>query len=80
MVQVSAGNTKTCAVKKDGTMVCWREGPGADFASPPGTFNEVAVGAYDVCGIQTDGTVACWLNRAGDESAPPEVTSLTLEL
>lgn len=55
-----------CAVRQDGTPVCWGTVDELTGATPPtGPFVAVAVGGYHACGLREDGSVACW--GKGDE-------------
>jgi alpha-tubulin suppressor-like RCC1 family protein len=71
---VSAGAMNTCAVRSDGTVVCWGDNsrvqcganaPANMAASPIAvpnitTAKAVAVGYDHVCALLTGGTVECW--------------------
>ena len=75
-ISVSAGWSHSCALRGDGTVVCWglgsvlggeSEGSG-DFnqAVPPDElFTSVTVGYDHTCGIKVDGKVACWGTSIG---------------
>jgi len=66
-VSVRAGPYATCAVKADGTIVCWGDdenccatGGYSRGPVPAGNFTSASVGLYHACGVQIDGTIACW--------------------
>lgn len=64
-VQVSAGDTHTCAVKGDCSVVCWGSNTVDESTPPDDAFIQVEVGGGGggsnfSCGIRTDGTLACW--------------------
>ncbi len=79
---VWAGSTRTCAVKRDGTLWCWGENDfgqvgdgtsGADKLSPAqviafgATAVAVSAARYHSCALKRDGTVWCWgYNAWGD--------------
>ena len=63
---VSAGGTHTCAIRDDGTLVCWGDDSAGQLDGiPGGTFQSVSAGGTHTCAIRDDGTLVCW----GDDSA-----------
>lgn len=63
---IDAAVANTCALRTDGSVVCWGAGFGAGaVATPtpvPGLSNvaEIAVGEHSACARRTDGRVLCW--------------------
>ncbi len=79
--QVATGLDYSCALKLDGTIVCWGDDGNANWDwtgrthPPSGTFRQIALAEDHACGIRTDGTVACWGgNGAADSVFPPSGT------
>ncbi|HEY4954422.1 MAG TPA: RCC1 domain-containing protein, partial [Gemmatimonadaceae bacterium] len=74
--QVSAGETYTCALKTDGTVVCWGA-IGVNYygqATVPGglaSVAQVSAGGYHTCALKTDGTVVCWGENSSGETTVP---------
>lgn len=69
-----------CAVRQDGTPVCWGSVDELTDAAPPsGPFVAVSVGGYHACGLREDGSVACWgKDEEGQATAPQgEFTMVT---
>jgi alpha-tubulin suppressor-like RCC1 family protein len=56
---VSAGTSHACAVRGNGTVVCWGNDSYGQSTPPEGTFMQVSVGQKHTCGVRTDGTVVC---------------------
>jgi hypothetical protein len=58
------GEGIACAVRTDGTVVCWGDTPYHYLIPPGGTFISVSLGlgpgSSKACGVRTDGTLACW--------------------
>lgn len=92
--QVSVGSGYTCAVKTDGSVVCWGFNNHGQATSPTGNFQQVSAGGYHTCGLKVDGSVVCWgSNHAftgelrgqkitGDylgQSTPPSGTFLSID-
>jgi alpha-tubulin suppressor-like RCC1 family protein len=62
----------SCAVRTDGSLVCWGAGTTAatdcrpanlncgQALAPDGLFREVAAGYTQSCGVRDDGSVTCW--------------------
>ena len=72
--QVSAGSYHSCAVRTDGSLVCWGAN-GAGQTTPPAgnNFAQVSAGGYHTCALRTDGSIACWgWNQSGQATAPTE--------
>ena len=68
---MSAGNSHSCGVRADGTVVCWGWGEDGQTHAPEGRFVSVSAGLDHSCAVSADGTVACWgRNTEGQASAP----------
>ncbi len=75
---LSAGGSTVCALKQDGTVVCWGRNlssvlgsVGVSSFTPvsiPGLTNAVALAGsnYNFCALKADSTVACWGGYAYD--------------
>ena len=59
---VSAGWNHTCALRIDGTAVCWGDNSWGESAVPAGLapLAQVSSGNNYTCGLKTDATVVCW--------------------
>ena len=69
---VSAGDTHTCGLRGDGTIVCWGDNEFGQSMPPEGEFASVSLGTGHTCGLKVDGTVSCWGEDGHGESTPPE--------
>jgi hypothetical protein len=60
--QISAGYWHSCALKTDGTVVCWGRNTSGETTVPSGLASvvQVSAGYEDSCALKNDGTVACW--------------------
>jgi alpha-tubulin suppressor-like RCC1 family protein len=71
--QVSAGGYYTCALKTDGTVICWGDNTYGQTTVPVGLASvaQVSAGGGHTCALKTDGTVVCWgQNDAGQTTVP----------
>ena len=57
---VVAGGKSTCAMRGDGTVLCWGEASYGATASLPDAFTAVGAGFFHYCGIRPDQSLACW--------------------
>ena len=57
---VSAGESHSCGVRADSTVVCWGTNYDGEADAPPGTFTAVSAGWFHSCGVRADSTVVCW--------------------
>jgi hypothetical protein len=68
-VQIAAGSSRSCGIRKDGSLWCW--GAIQDFNSPlqeattpmeldPGPWTSISDGGYAMCATRSDGTLWCW--------------------
>ncbi len=58
---VDAGSTTTCAIRAEGSIVCWGSDAGWGLTTPPaGAFSQFDMGSVDACGVTSAGAVKCW--------------------
>jgi alpha-tubulin suppressor-like RCC1 family protein len=80
IVSVSSGNASSCAVRSDGSVVCWGAnwngelGTGTTYGSVipqlvnlGGAASQVTVGEGHACALLADGSVRCWGSNWGGQ-------------
>ena len=70
-VSVSAGDSHTCGVKSDRSVVCWGSDEYGQATPEAGKFSSVSAGPRYTCGVRADGTIACWGEGLFGEATPP---------
>jgi len=81
-VQVVTGNFSTCALRTDGTVLCWGIlGSGSPFTSPRAVeiaLDDVAQidagDVYSMCAVRRDNSLWCWGLLVGDGSSERRLT------
>lgn len=60
LITIGSGEYDTCALRQDGTIVCW--GAFSDTWEPPQdeTFIDILVRWLKLCGLRSDGSFICW--------------------
>lgn len=69
---VSVGYAHGCAVRLDGTLICWGLNTYGQATPPPGTFEQVAAGANHTCAVDAAGALTCWGDNTYGQSSPPQ--------
>src|SRR5687767_14631221 len=74
---IGAGEEYTCAVKSDGTIICWGT---EQTGLPVGLVaSQVSVGGGHTCAIATDGSVVCWgRNDFGQATVPAGIGEVSV--
>ena len=67
---VSVGSSHACAVKTDGTVLCWGSDENSKAAPPEGRFAEISVGNAHSCAISVSKSVVCWGNNEWGQATP----------
>jgi hypothetical protein len=70
---MSAGGFHTCAVRTDGTVVCWGDNTYGQAIAPLGltSVTQVTTGDLHTCALKTDGTVVCWGANGNRQATVP---------
>ena len=69
---ISSGEYHTCALRTNGSAVCW----GGNFWGQRGAptehvFSSISSGSNHTCGLRQDGTAICWGSNTYGQSVPP---------
>lgn len=74
--RIAASGNHSCAIRADGTVVCWGQNDDGQTEAPSGTYTAVTTGGNAFtynhsCAIRLEGTVVCWgSNWDGQTEAP----------
>ena len=79
-VTLSSGEQHTCALRADGTAMCWGEDLDPAFVPPTNErFVTISSGNYHICALRADGTPVCWgYNSDGVVDPPPGEQFVTI--
>ena len=67
---ISVGYGYTCALREDGTPVCWGNSTSASTPSDE-RLAAISSGATHACGLRHDGTAVCWGRNTYKQSSAP---------
>ena len=69
-VRISSGSAFACALRYDGTPVCWGDSRMGRTEAPAGEkFIDIDSGSHHSCGLRADGTPVCWGGNRYGQSA-----------
>ena len=72
-VAISGGTSHTCALREDGTPVCWGSDSFGQASPLEGeVLTLVSSGWNHTCGLRNDWTAVCWGNNEDGQASPPE--------
>ncbi|OQW91870.1 MAG: hypothetical protein BWK78_03325 [Thiotrichaceae bacterium IS1] len=57
---LSSSNGHTCAIKSNGSIVCWGANGKKQSNAPAGNFVQVSAGYEHTCALETTGKILCW--------------------
>ncbi|HJQ54385.1 MAG TPA: PKD domain-containing protein [Gemmatimonadaceae bacterium] len=71
--QTDAGGYHNCAVKNNGSVLCWGYNEYGEINVPAdlGSVSQISAGAFHNCALTTSGEVRCWGYNLFGQSTPP---------
>ena len=70
---ISTGGQHTCALRGDGSAMCWGDARYGQTSPPEGKrFLAISAGGLHTCAIETNGAVVCWGSDEMGQATPPE--------
>ena len=71
--QVAVGENHSCALQKDGRVLCWSGNNAGQLSVPDGArFRHITAGYQFSCGIRTDGRISCWGRNTRKQADAPD--------
>ena len=75
---ISSGLAHVCALRDDGTLVCWGADESGQASPPQGEeFASISSGRVHTCALRDDGTPVCWGNDESGQASPPQGEAFT---
>ena len=69
---ISSGWWHTCALRQDGTAVCWGLNDEGQASPPDGErFKSITAGWRNTCGLNLEGIAVCWGSDPDGQAPPP---------
>ncbi len=68
---IISGGMYSCAIKSDGSVICWGFDGHGQSTPPSGTFTQVSAYSGHTCGVKNYGNVVCWGVNSENQSTPP---------
>ena len=68
----AAGETHSCSIRDDLTLVCWGNNQLGQTDAPDGQYTAIAAGEIHTCAIRDDNTIACWGSGWDGKTDPPD--------
>ena len=80
LASISVGESHSCGLRTDGSVVCWSRNDLGQANAPQGvSLSQVSAGLRHSCGLRTDGRVVCWGNFSlGDGKCGRTLNSLVI--
>lgn len=60
-----------CAIKSDGSIICWYKEDSDREIFLTGRFNQLSVGNHHGCAIRDDGSIECWGDNSNGQATSP---------
>ncbi|MDB4881255.1 MAG: repeat domain protein [Gemmatimonadetes bacterium] len=75
-VDVALGRFHACAIRTDGSLVCWGRAASRPPTNLPGRYKRLALSDYASCAIRDDGALTCWSEFDGVPVFPDAFTEV----
>ena len=77
-IAISNGDGYTCALRANGSPLCWGDFPD-DLMSPPDgeTFTHISSGSIHACALRADSSPVCWGDDSMGRASPPQGEAFT---
>ena len=70
---ISGGGQHTCALRRDGTAMCWGDARYGQTSPPErAAFTSISAGGLHTCAIDTNGAAVCWGSNEMGQVSPPQ--------
>jgi len=72
-VEISSGTAHSCALRRDGSILCWGRNKENQCKAPEILFDQISSGGIHTCGVHDNGSISCWGENEYGQTTVPDI-------